>query len=191
MRKLSFLALGFIAIISTVSCTKEDFQSNQITNSTTTNPVSVTYSDWTLDASFSWEDGTIGNDPAKQANWDAFDLTEETINSGGILVYAKSNVDGSIQSMPASFFKGSNGTDFDYYEFSAIPGSISIYHSKSVDGIFETPADVNEVSFRFIFVKSNVAPANARIATNNGSYSLDDLRNFSYEEVVNLLGIPE
>jgi hypothetical protein len=191
MRKLSFLALCFIAIISTSSCTKESIQSPQITNPTSSNQVSVSYSEWTMDASFSWEDGTVGNDPAKQANWDAFDLTEETISSGGVLVYAKSNIDGSIQAMPTSFFIGSNGTEVDSYSFTAIPGAIFIFHSKSVNGIFETPADTNEMSFRFIFVKSNDVATNARIATNNGSYSLDDLRAFSYEEVISVLGIPK
>lgn len=191
MKKLSFMLLGFITIMSAVSCTKEDLQSNQSANPTPSNEVNVSFSDWTIDASFSWQDGTAGNDPVKQTSWDAFDLTQETINGGGILVYAKSNVDGSIRPMPASIFRNSNATEFDSYEFTAIPGAINIYHTKSVDGIFQTPSDANEMSFRFIFVKSNVAPANARIATNNGSYSLNELRNSSYEEVTNLLGIPE
>lgn len=191
MRKLSSLFLGFIAIISIVSCTKEDFQNQQGTNQTPSNQVSVSFSDWTSDESFSWEDGTNGSDPVKQTNWDAFDLTQETINSGGVLVYAKSNIDGSIQPMPASIFKDGNGQEFDSYNFLSVPGAITIFHSKSVDGVFEIPAEANEVSFRFIFVKSTDVQTNTRIATNNGSYSLDDLRNFSYEEVISLLGIPE
>ncbi len=140
---------------------------------------------------FRLEDGTAGNNPAKQTNWDAFDLTQQTIDGEGVLVYAKSNIDGSIQPMPASFTKGTDETVLDFYEFVSIPGFISIIHSKSVDGVFETPANTNEMSFKFIFVNSNVAPSNARIPTNNGSYSLADLRNFSYEEVITLLGIPD
>ncbi|MDQ3552776.1 MAG: hypothetical protein M3413_14765 [Bacteroidota bacterium] len=191
MRKLSFLFLGFIAIVSFVSCTKENLQTSQTSNQTNSPAFSVTYSEWTMDANFDWEDGTAGNNPAKQTNWDAFDLTQQTIDGEGVLVYAKSNIDGSIQPMPTSFTKGTDETVLDFYEFVSIPGFISIIHSKSVDGVFETPANTNEMSFKFIFVNPNVAPSNARIPTNNGSYSLADLRNFSYEEVITLLGIPE
>src|SRR5688572_6585831 len=104
MRKQSFLALSFIAVLFFTSCTKEDLQ---FSNSTTPTGTSyqepfevVSYSNWTADADLTWADGAT-DEPSRQFDLPVPELTAEQLYNGSfVLLYARSEVDGSVKPMP-------------------------------------------------------------------------------------------
>jgi hypothetical protein len=186
MRKLSFLALGFIAILSVVSCTKENFK--EYVTPVGPEPHRFASSEWTMDGQLTWEDGPNSN---KIASWNAEPLSQEVIDNGGLLVYGKSNFDGSVNLLPSSFFITLNPDEFDLYECFPTAGSISLFHTKSVNGVFETPGDVNQLSFKYIIIDGPIVPSNGRTPTNGtNAFTVDDLRTLSYDEVISILGLP-
>lgn len=187
MRKQSFLALSFIAVLFLTSCTKED---HQFSNSTTPTGTSyqepfqvVSYSNWTADADLTWSDGT-STEPSRQFQLEVPELTTEQLSAGGfVLLYARSEVDGTIKPMPAEF-SDANNNEINNYSANYDAGVVFLSHTKSVNGTFETPTDANQISFRYIVVKPNTPDPNGRPMT------LDDLVGKSYQEVINLLAIP-
>jgi hypothetical protein len=187
MRKQSFLSLSVIVMLFLSGCTKENLQDYNPAIPTEDNqqdPYSVSYSEWTGGVNLSWSDGAT-TEPSRQSDLAVPDLTQEVIDAGAlVLVYAKSNVDGTIQAMPAEYSDLSNN-EINTYSASSVAGSISLSHTKSVDGAFEVPDDSNEISFRYIIVKPNTPDPNGRPVTNYG------FQYMSYAEIVNLLGISE
>lgn len=147
-------------------------------------PYSSSYSNWTTDLSLSWNDGAT-TDPSRQTEWAVPELTQELLDAGSfVLIYAKSNVDGLVQTMPAQFSDVSSD-EINSYSATSLPGAITVLHTRSLDGTYEIPNDANEISFRYIIVNPNTPDPNARQIT------MDDFLNMSYNDVVNILGIPE
>ena len=187
MRKQSFLSLSVILMLFLSGCTKENLQNYNPAIQTEDNQqdaYSFSYSDWTNDANLSWSYGAT-TEPSRQSDLVVPALTQEVIDSGAlVLIYGKSNIDGSVQIIPAQYFD-SNNNETNAYSASYVAGSISLLHTRSVDGAFEVPDDSNEISFRYIIVKPNTPDPNGRPITNYG------FQYMSYKEVVDLLGISE
>jgi hypothetical protein len=188
MRKQSFLSLSVVLMLFLSACTKEDNLENYNpptpVENNTQDPYSVSYSYWTADASLTWSDGAT-TEPSRESDLIASELTQEMIDAGSfVLMYAKSNLDGAVQAMPAEYSDlTSNETNSYYASYSAV--SIFLSHKRSIDGTFEIPNDSNEISFRYIIVTPNTPDPNGRPVT------IDDFRDKSYKEVVDLFGIPE
>ena len=187
MRKQSFLSLTVILMLFFSACTKEDLQNNNPSTPVENNSLDaqvISYSNWTADASFSWSDGAT-TEPSRQFDLAAPELTQELLDAGSfVLVYAQSTIDGSIQAMPVSYSDVTNN-ESNFYSATYAVGSISVSHTRSVNGVFEVPNDSNEISFRYIVVKPNTPDPNGRQIT------IYDLVYMPYKDVVNLLGIPE
>lgn len=188
MRKLSFLALSVIVMLFLSGCTKEDNLQNSnpvnpVENNPQEDPYSVSYSNWTTNASLSWSEGST-TEPSRESDIIAPELTQQMIDAGSfLLIYAKSTVDGSVQSMPAEYSDLDNVTNTYSASYSA--GSIFLSHTTSFNGVFEVPDDSNEISFRYIIITPNTPAPNGRPVT------IDDFRDMSYEDVADLLSIPE
>lgn len=187
MRKQSFLSLSVILMLCLSACTKEDLQNNNPSTpvaNNVTDPYVISYSSWTTDASLSWSDGAT-TEPSRQFDLAAPELTQELLDAGSfVLVYTQSNIDGSVQAMP-SVYSDVNNNETNFYFVNYVAGSISLSHTRSVNGIFEAPNDSNEISFRYIVVKPNTPDPNGR------QINIYDLLYMPYKDVVNLLGIPE
>ena len=145
---------------------------------------SISFSEWTEAGSFTWLESNLNTLPAKQINWDVAVPTQEQFAAGSkLLLFTRSNVDGTIQTMPSTYLNNFNDTEVNRYEAIVSGGLLSILHTKAVDGIYEMPAAPNEISFRYIIVTPDMVPSNGRTAT-------VDFENLSYEEIITLLGIP-
>ena len=187
MRKQSFLSLSLIIMLFFSACTKED-QSNNYTPAPIQNnsqaPFVVTYSNWTTDASLNWSDGNT-TEPSREFALAVRELTQEQLDAGNfVLVYAKSDVYGTIQVLPAEFSNEETG-ETHIYSADYQAGAISLSHTKSVNGTPEMPADANEIRFRYIVVSPGTPDPNGRAMT------INELVNKPYQELVTLLGIPE
>jgi hypothetical protein len=186
MRKLSFLSLGIMLLLS--SCTKEDnfsdYNPGTPVDYNEPAPYSVAYSSWTADANFTWSDGAA-TEPTRETTMDVPELTEEALNAGGfVLLYAQSKTDGAVQVVPAAF--GSlNNEEVNNYSASYIAGQISLAHTRLVNGNPEVPNDANDISFRYIVIIPNTPDPNGRPIT------VDDLRGMPYQGLISVLGIPE
>lgn len=188
MLKQSFYSLSIILVLFLSACTKDDLPNNNYSTTQAGNnfqePFITSYSNWTEDVSLNWFDGAT-TEPSRQFDIPVPELTQEELNAGGfVLVYAKSNIDGSIQPMPAQFYD-LNNDETNTYSVAYNDGVISLLHTRVINGVPEAPADANEVSFRYIVVKPNTPDPNGRTMTAN------DLLNKAYPEVIALLGIPE
>lgn len=187
MRKQSFLYLSVILMLFFSACTKESVENYNPSAPSRDYPqdaYSVSYSNWTSDANLSWSDG--GNaEPSRQATLTAPELTQEMIDGGSVvLMYAQSNVNDSVQIMPVEY-TDANNNETNFYSSSHVEGSITVLHTRTVDGVFEMPEDVNEISFRYITVTPNSPDPNGRQLT------IDQFLNMPYKDVVALLGVPE
>lgn len=187
MRKQSLLSLSVILMLFLSSCTKENlpnYNPSTPSGNYTPEPHVVSYSNWTTDASLTWSDGAT-TEPSRQFDLAVPELTQEELDGGSfVLIYAKSNVDGSVQPIPAQY-TNLNNNEIHSYTANYVAGAISFSHTKSVNGIFEVPNDSNEISFRYIVVRPNVPDPNGRVMT------IYDFLSTPYSDVINLLGIPE
>jgi hypothetical protein len=189
MRKLSVLTLGLMAILSLVSCSKEDLQRTTATGSVAEPaPFSVNYSNWQSDRSLIWTDPS-SNGPEREITQDVSYITQDIIVNDGMLVFIKSDVDGSIRRMPATFYDMSDSTNFDHYDFELEDGLITFNHFKVVGGLDEKPNDTNGMSFRFIAVSELMPSPNGRPDPNINT--INELRSLEYDEIVKILGIPK
>jgi hypothetical protein len=167
-------------------CQKEDSQNYNppTAGGNSQNYYSVSYSNWTNDANLSWSDGAT-TEPSRQTEIAAPELTQEMIDAGSVvLVYAQSNVDGSVQPMPAEY-ADANNDETNVYSANNVAGTILLSHTRSVAGAFQVPGDLNGINFRYIIVTPNTPDPNGRPLT------IDNFRYMSYHEVVEVLGIPE
>ena len=187
MRKQRFLSIGLIIMLFFSACTKDDVQSNYTPTPVENNsgtPFVVSYSYWTDDASLNWADGATA-DPSRQFDLALPELTEGELSAGSfVLLYAKSNIDGSIQALPAAFADQSTN-ESHIYSANYVAGTASLLHTKSVNGSYEMPGDANGISFRYIVVRPNTPDPNGRVMT------IYDLLQKPYQEVISLLAIPE
>ena len=187
MLKQSFLSLGAISILLLSGCTKTDLNSSLGADAPDANAYSFSYSSWNSDADLVWSDGAT-TEPSRQSELVVPDLTQQMLDSGSIvLVYAKSakpNVDGPVQIMPAAYLDVNNN-ETNTYSATHVAGSIFVSHTRTVNGVFEVPNDLNETSFRYIIVNPATPDPNGR------AYTVDSFLYMSYGEVVDLLGIPE
>ncbi|WP_299435718.1 hypothetical protein [uncultured Aquimarina sp.] len=132
----------------------------------------VMYSDW-IDSGFE-NDITDGFDAF---NIDAPEITQEILDTGTILVYARSTTN-TIYQVPVTF----HGFLNENYFFRVITaGTLNI----GVEGI-----GINDIGepflndvFRYIIIPGG--------ATINNSKSLEDFKNMSYEDITAILNIPE
>jgi len=185
MRKFSFLSICFSALILISSCTKEKVPPP--VNPPQEQPPTVRYSEWTESSTMAWQDTSVSGEPSLRSVWDVPGLTQSVIDNGALLVYARTNSDANVRIFPAIVF---NNSDFESYINLSSVGSFEMWHSKSVNGVFEMPSVSNDVSFRYIFFE-NAPPANARIATGSAAgLNMDDLKSMTYQDVAMLLGIP-
>ena len=189
--KLSFLSLCFSALILLASCTKEAVPppTGSNTNDGTASLVHVTASEWSSASSMTWTDATATQDVFLHANWNVAELTQQVLDNGAVLVYAKTTSD-DVKMLPALFEQSDNSSS-DIYRSVAAPQLIHLSHAKYKDGAYETPSATGDISFRFILI-DNIQPANGYIATYNGvKYSMDELKLMNYNDVATILGIAE
>ena len=187
MRKQSFLSLSVILMLFLSACTKENVQNSNPTGAApnySSEPRVLSYSNWTTDASISWSDGTT-TEPSRESGLNAPELTQTMIDSGVfVLIYAQRSLDGAVQIMPAQF-SDINSDETNIYSAYHLNGSINVSHTRLVNGVYEMPNDVNEISFRYIIVKPNEPDPNGRQIT------MHDFAYLPYKDVVTMLGIPE
>lgn len=170
------------------ACTKED----HLTNYNAGTPVednepaaySVAYSSWKADANFAWSDGAT-TEPSRETIMEVPELSQEVLDAGGyVLLYAQSKTDGAVQVVPAAFGDFSQN-ELNNYVAHYTAGSISLAHTRLVNGSPELPNDANNISFRYIVIIPNTPDPNGRPAT------VDDFRGMPYAGIISLLGIPE
>jgi hypothetical protein len=188
MRKQSFLSLSVILMLFLSACTKEDNLQHYNPGTPVENnqqaPYSFSYSQWTTEANLSWSEGAT-TEPTRQAQLAVPELTQDVIDAGGfVLLYALSNADGAVQAIPAAFFD-LNTDEKNIYSASYESGSISLSHTRLVNGTAEVPNDSNEISFRYFVITPNTPDPNGRTMT------IDDLRDMPYQGLLDLLGISE
>ena len=148
--KLNFLSLCFSALVLLASCTKEKMPaagSNQ-NSSNYSNSVNVIASDW-VSASLIWSDATA--DSSLRANWGAA-VTQEMIDNGTVLIYAKDQSSGTVKPFPALF--DLNDTEFDSYSSVVEPYSIQLVHSSFRNSQYITPVKNDNISFRYILIEN-------------------------------------
>ena len=185
MRKLSFLALSFFAALAFTSCTKDvDVIRPLAPSNVTLNPYTVTHSEWTGIETFSWAEGLSSTIPSQEANWSIPELTMEALDAGSVvLVYAKNRDTEEVLPVPVSYVSGPTDNINDFYDTRIEAGNIFFSHTKSVDGNYEAPTDLNNVNLRYIIVSENIYVT--------GRTAVTDFRSMSYAEVVKTLNIPE
>jgi hypothetical protein len=189
MRKFIFLSLCFSAFTFFSSCTKEETYSPFVNQPPQEQPPTVIYSDWTEEYSLSWSDTLFGGEPFLRATWNVPELTQSVIDNGAMLIYAKTNSDGTVRNFPAMIVD-QNNTDYETYHNFATVNSFEIFHNKFANGAFEMPSVNNNISFRYVLLE-NAPPANARIATGSAAgFSIEDLRAMTYQDVAIILGLP-
>lgn len=185
MKKLMSLSLCLSTALLFASCTKEVQPVNNQDNSTS---VSVISSNWVSAPSMTWSDPTADSSVFLYANWNVPELTQNMIDDGAVIIYAKTSADKSERLFPARM-NGNSNSNFDLYRSIAGQQSIELSHTKYDNGTYTTPTMNNDVSFRYILFK-NVPPANARITTGSmAGYNLDELKRMDYDALVYLLGI--
>jgi hypothetical protein len=186
MRKLSFLSLSFIALLSFSSCTKDAIEKNVPTGNAPSEPrnaYTVAYSGWEAEEALGWSDDNGGTAPGRRTELSAPMLTSQALDAGTfVMVYAKSNVTDAVVPMPAVSV-GASG-EVNTYEATPLAGVIGITRTKSVNGIYEMPVDGQEFQFRYIVITPVVNEPNARVAT------LGDFSTLTYEETIALFNIP-
>ncbi len=189
--KLSFLSLGFSSLILLASCTKEEAPP-----ATGTNPddypttVNVSTSDWTAASSMTWSDETVSSDGFATTNWVAPRLSQEMVDNGAVLIYAKTSSSDDAKLLPA-MFQITSDSEYDEYRGVAESKVIHLSHATYREGTYVTPSSNRDISFRYILI-DNIPTTHGRFITSNGmEYSLTDLRLMSYTEVAFLLGITQ
>ncbi|HVG40349.1 MAG TPA: hypothetical protein VM888_01965 [Chitinophagaceae bacterium] len=187
MRKFSFLSLCLSVIILATSCSKEAIPANQGSTAPIGNEgtsTSIVYSDWTLASDMTWNDTTVNADPFKAATWTAPELTQSMLENKTILIFARTEHDQAVYQMPAEIYAQGSTSEFEQFQ-SVINGeTLTVLHTKSVDGVFEVPSITTNVSFRVVVVPDEMVNGSAN------SFYADQLKTMSYEQVANLFAIP-
>ena len=183
MRKLSFLFISCIAILALSSCTKENLVKST-SPATNPDPLSVAYSEWTGNETFSWKEGATVTVPNQEANWIIPDLTQELLDRGStVLVFAKSKDTDEVQQVPLQYVSGSTGNIVDTYDTQIQAGNLLFIHTKIVDGNYVAPTNLNNFALRYIIVTEDSHAL--------GRPAVMDFRSMSYNEVIKTLNIPE
>jgi hypothetical protein len=181
MRKLSFLFFSCIAMLALSSCGKEVIEPSSPKNES---PYSVIHSDWRGIETLTWEDGTTSTVPNQEAIWSLSAETRELLNTGStLLVYAKTRDNNEVKLIPVSYVSGPTDNVVDSYDTKVEAGNLLFTHTKTVDGIYETPTDLNNINFRYIIVTEKISAL--------GRPAVIDFRSKSYKEVVTMFNIPE
>lgn len=187
MKKLNFLTLCFLSIISFSSCTKDAIVTDAGPDSENQSNITVSYSEWISSSILNWADTTIDGNPAIHATFSA-PLTEAMINNNSVLVYAKKTDSEEASVFPATIYDSNN--DYELLQATHDLSGIQIFHTKNTGGIYARPQN-NTLRFRYILVEHKVAD-NARPDVNEApQYSMAELQTMAYEDVLNVLGIPE
>ena len=198
--KFNSLSLCLSAFILLASCTKEKLPAPGIDQSVNTSapPTVIVASDW-VSGSLVWSEDPADSDNSLKAIFGA-DLTQEMLDNGVVLIYAKDQPSGIVNSFPARF--DLNDTEYDSYSCEVEPKAIKLAHKCYRSGQFITPVKNDNVSFRYIFVGNttnvgyftNAASGthDAVVETETGGGTkilLEDLKHMDYNFVVSLLGI--
>lgn len=203
MRKLSFASLCFSALILLVSCEKEGPvgppgpMGPAGTNGTVgaqgpqgpAGTANVIYSTWTDDETLDWEDDeTITGVPQKIATWSAAQISQQVVDSGVVLVYARAANNGPVSPLPATFYAATGAAD--QFSYSINVGALQFTHrSTDAVGVFVTPA-VTDVRFRYIIIPGGT-PGSRMASSPAAGYTVEQLKAMTYEQVVALLRIPK
>lgn len=200
MRKLSLLSVCFSALVLLASCEKEGPMGpvgpqgpSGATGSTgatgTTGQqgpagsANVVYSNWT-DATLAWtDDATDPAMPKRTAEWSATSISQDVLDRGIVLVYARDNADNSVHPLPATFY--TDATHADQIRYALNVGKIMLTHTSTDANVFVAPA-AKDVNFRFVIVPGGTA--DGRMAA---GYSVAQLQAMTYDQVVALLRIPK
>ena len=184
MRKLSFLTICCFVIIAQSSCTKEVVDRPSSGSVVTQNPYTVSYSEWTGIETFTWAEGAATTYPSHEATWNVLSLTPEVLDAGGtVLVFAKSKDTEEVLPMPVSYISGPTDNVTDFYDTAVEPGNIFFTHTKMVDGNYEAPTDLNNVTLRYIIIQPHIFDL--------GRTPVADFHSMTYAQVIEMLNIPE
>lgn len=188
MKKLNFLAICLLSLISFSSCTK-DVETRTGTGSTgeNQNNVAVTYSEWIPSSLLQWTDTTIDGNPAIHATFEA-PLTENMIHNSTVLVYARKMNKAEASVFPAMIYDSNNDYE-SLYSVNDVHG-IQIYHTKNISGVYQRP-ESNTMHFRYILIDQPVADNTRPDVAGAPQYNMAELQTMSYGDVLNALGIPE
>ncbi|MBD0331628.1 MAG: hypothetical protein ICV66_03155 [Chitinophagaceae bacterium] len=203
MRNTRFFSLAIFASIFIISsCTKEGPEGpagppgpqGPQGNTGATGPAgtaNVIYSDWfTAEQNGGWVDTTINAQPSKKFNRAAPGITLNVLNQGIVLAYMKLFPDGagdttiSIRQLP---YPNPGASD----EFIIIPmvGSITYALVPTTAGGITTELGAG-LEFRYVVVPGGVA--GGRVSSGSTlTYSVEQLKRMSYEEIKNLFNIPD
>jgi hypothetical protein len=198
--KFNSLSLCLSAFILLASCTKEKLPAPGIDQSGNTSAPSafIVASPW-VSESLIWSEDPADSDNSLKAIFGS-NLTQEMLDNGVVLIYAKDQSSGAVNSFPALF--DLNDTEYDSYSCEVEPNAIKLAHSCYRSGQFITPVKNDNVSFRYIFVgnttnvghytnaTSGTHDAVVEVETSGGTrILLKDLKHMDYNFVVSLLGI--
>jgi hypothetical protein len=207
MKKMRILSLSLFAAILVVSCTKEGPAGPQgrigatgltgttgatgatgVTGATgATGTANVQYSAWSADSAMSWSDITVSGTPAKSVQWNIPALTQTVLDSGTVVVYARTYADSTVYPLPAIIYSGTSTGSFHLHRFTAKAGAIQLLHTESVDGTLYNPATTGRVSYRYIIIPGGLRATAARYAS--PAYSAEELRTMPYDQLTALYGI--
>jgi hypothetical protein len=148
----------------------------------------VIFSAWSLGSSMTWSDTTVSSVPYKSSAWVSASLTQDVLDNGAVLIYARTP-DNFVYQLPAAMYTGATTMDFDQYRSIGSVGSLTLLHTKSVGGIFEAPTGQQNVSFRYVFIPGGVS--SGRVASGPvAGYSIEQLQTMPYAQIANLFRIP-
>src|SRR5687768_15945985 len=187
MKKLNFLAICFLSVVSFSSCTKDVVTNGAGPVNENQSNITVSYSEWTPSSMLTWTDTTFDGNPAIHAPFQA-PLTEAMINNNSILVYAKKIDNEGVSVFPATIYDSNN--DYEVLHATHDISGIHVFHTKNTAGVYERP-DNNTLRLRYILIEQPVAANGRPDVAGAPQYSMAELQTMTYEEVLNALGIPE
>jgi hypothetical protein len=152
----------------------------------------VIYSAWfTPDQNGGWVDTTInGVALQKKFRKAAPGVTLAMLNNGVILSYVKLNPDGaggtttSIRQLPYA----NPGTATEYFPLHYV-GNITYAQASTANPGVAVAASSGSLEFRYVLIPGGVSGGRMTSGAATG-YSVDQLRNMSYEQAVSLFNIP-
>lgn len=186
MKKLNFLAICFLSLLSFSSCTKDVNLNGAGPVAENQNNITVSYSEWIPSSMLVWADTTVDDNPTIYASIDA-PITESMINNYSILVYARKSGSEETSVFPATIYDSNN--DYELLHATYDMSGIQIFHTKNTGGVYARPEN-NTLRFRYILIERAVAD-NGRPDLSEPEYSMTELQSMSYQEVLAALNIPE
>lgn len=154
----------------------------------------VIYSSWfgpSFNGGSAWIGSTFAGLQTNYINYASASLTQAIIDQGAILVYANlqsyANLGNGNSITQLPFTHMNTGNHVETWSHNMTAGNVRINFQTTVGW---TPAQMStSYRFRYIFIPGAVA---GRISAGPAAgYSVDQLKTMSYQQVINLLSIPE